>query len=161
MDSLEFRVHQPGEEVSRMLMAELDQELRCHYPDEMIHGLSADELRDFPGVFLIMQRHAEVIGCGALRPLDVRLAELKRMYVRPAFRRQRYGRVLLEELERRAHEMEVVTLRLETGAAQVEAVRLYESAGYRPIPCYGEYVGNPLSVCYEKKLEVSNVNVPA
>jgi putative acetyltransferase len=35
---------------------------------------------------------------------------------------------------------------------QPEAVGLYESAGYRKIPRFGEYVGNPFSLCFEKRL---------
>ncbi len=161
MDDLQFQIHPPGEDLARALMAELDEELRRYYPDELIHGLSPEELQTFSGTFLILWRQGRAIGCGALRPLTSDMAELKRMYIRPAFRGQRLGRSLLEELERRAGAMGVDTLRLETGEHQVEAVRLFESAGYRRIRCYGEYIGNPLSICYEKKLEVSDVNVPA
>ena len=44
------------------------------------------------------------------------------------------------------------TLRLETGRYLAPALRLYQGAGYRPIPLFGEYVGNPRSVCLEKSL---------
>jgi len=43
-------------------------------------------------------------------------------------------------------------LRLETGRNLAPALGLYQGAGYRPIPLYGEYVGNPISVCFEKSL---------
>ena len=33
--------------------------------------------------------------------------------------------------------------------------RLYTSGGYEPIPVYGEYVGNPYSVCFAKRLPVA------
>jgi hypothetical protein len=42
------------------------------------------------------------------------------------------------------------TVRLETGIRQPEAIGLYESQGYLPIPRYGEYAENPLSRCFEK-----------
>jgi hypothetical protein len=45
-------------------------------------------------------------------------------------------------------------LRLETGTYLSAALHLYRSAGYQPIPVYGEYVGNPFSVCFEKRLSV-------
>jgi len=34
------------------------------------------------------------------------------------------------------------------------AIALYRSAGYLPIPVYGEYVGNPFSICFEKRMAV-------
>ena len=42
--------------------------------------------------------------------------------------------------------------RLETGPLQREAIALYESAGYRPIPNFGHYRTSTTSLCYEKVL---------
>ncbi|MEH2421126.1 MAG: hypothetical protein V7K48_09415 [Nostoc sp.] len=36
------------------------------------------------------------------------------------------------------------------GIYQPTAIRLYESVGYQRIAAYGRYVGNPVSVCFEK-----------
>ena len=44
------------------------------------------------------------------------------------------------------------TLRLETGILQPAAIRLYERVGYRRIECFGPYVGNEQSICFEKAL---------
>ena len=44
-------------------------------------------------------------------------------------------------------------IRLETGVLQPEAQRLYESCGYKRIAAFGQYIGNPISVCYEKVLQ--------
>ena len=74
------------------------------------------------------------------------------MFVRPEFRGRGVARRLLAALEAEAHRAGVRTLRLETGERQPEAIRLYESAGYRPIPPYGQFVGDPLSRCFEKNL---------
>ena len=43
-------------------------------------------------------------------------------------------------------------VRLETGQRQPEAIGLYESSGYAIIPAFGEYVGDPFSVCFEKEI---------
>jgi putative acetyltransferase len=43
-------------------------------------------------------------------------------------------------------------VQLETGPLQHSAIRLYERSGYRLIPNFGKYVGDPNSVCYEKEL---------
>lgn len=42
---------------------------------------------------------------------------------------------------------------LEAGHRQSEAVLLYEKAGFRSIPCFGQYEGSDSSVCYEKVLD--------
>ncbi len=41
---------------------------------------------------------------------------------------------------------------LETGKKQTEAISLYVSAGWQPIPPFGPYVGNPVSACFAKRL---------
>jgi hypothetical protein len=41
---------------------------------------------------------------------------------------------------------------LETGTAQPEAVALYESSGYTPIPPFGYYKAEPLNRCFAKPL---------
>jgi hypothetical protein len=41
---------------------------------------------------------------------------------------------------------------LETGIRQAEAMALYESSGYEPIPNYGAYRASSLSRCYTKAL---------
>jgi GNAT superfamily N-acetyltransferase len=97
------------------------------------------------------------IACGALQPLGDGVGELKRMYVRPAHRRQGLSRLILAALEELAVQRGYHTLRLETGRFFAPALRLYQAAGYRPIPLFGEYVGNPRSVCFEKSLAAVEV----
>jgi putative acetyltransferase len=92
------------------------------------------------------------VACGAVQPLDDGVGEIKRMYVRPTYRGRGYGRLILAALEELALERGFHTLRLETGRGLAPALRLYRGAGYRPIPRYGDYVGNPLSMCFEKIL---------
>ena len=153
MSQLEFEKVTPSHPLASALIGELDRELEERYPVESIHGLHADELVSFPGVFLLGRCEGEVVACGAVRPLDSGLAEVKRMFVRRTARRRGFARRLLEELEAVARDLDVKVLRLETGTEQPESVALYESAGYRPIPPYGEYIGNPYSLCYEKRLD--------
>jgi ribosomal protein S18 acetylase RimI-like enzyme len=84
--------------------------------------------------------------------LGAGVGEVKRMYVAPAFRGRGIARALLRALEAAAGRLGVAVLRLETGTRQPEAIGLYEAAGYARIPAFGEYVGDPLSVCFEKRL---------
>jgi putative acetyltransferase len=92
------------------------------------------------------------VGCGALRRLDHDSAEVKRMYVVPDSRGSGVSSGLLDGLEAAARARGWVTLRLETGPAQPDAMRFYERAGYRRIPLFGAYVGSDLSICYERSL---------
>jgi carbonic anhydrase len=81
--------------------------------------------------------HDEVgVGCVALRPLDDRSAEVKRMYVDDAWRGRGVGRALMETLVAAARERGYATLRLGTLDDMKVAQRLYESLGFRPIERY-------------------------
>lgn len=79
-------------------------------------------------------------------------AEVKRMYVAAAHRRRGLARRVLALLEGSAAAAGVATLVLETGVRQPEAIALYESCGYRPIPGFGYYRGSELSRCFAKQL---------
>lgn len=153
MTHLEFERVEPSHRFAAALIRELDDELAERYPVDKIHGLHPDEMLAFPGVFLLGRYEGQVVACGAVRPLDAGVAELKRMYVKPSARRRGFARRLLAELEAVARALEVRVLRLETGIHQPESVALYERAGYRPIAPYGEYIGNTYSLCYEKLLD--------
>ncbi|EMR02459.1 GNAT family N-acetyltransferase [Cesiribacter andamanensis] len=93
------------------------------------------------------------VGCGALKAYDEQTLELKRMYVRPEYRRQGIARGLLSELERWAQELGYRQLILETGQAQPEAIALYRHSGWQLIPNYGQYAGVTNSVCMQKLLQ--------
>jgi GNAT superfamily N-acetyltransferase len=81
-----------------------------------------------------------------------RTAEVKRMYVAPDARARGLARTMLAHLERTAAEAGAEAMILETGTAQPEAMALYESSGYTPIPSFGYYRSEPLNRCYGKPL---------
>ena len=137
---------------ARRLIAELDAELNRRYPALPVHGLAAEDGADPRLTFLIARVAGEPAGCGASRHLEPGVLEIKRMYVRDAFRGRGIARAILSELERRARDAGAVALRLETGARQPEAIALYLSEGFVEIPLFGEYVGDALSRCFEKAL---------
>jgi GNAT superfamily N-acetyltransferase len=74
------------------------------------------------------------------------------MYVVPPARGSGVATSLLRALEVQAAERGWTVLRLETGTEQPDARRFYERHGYRQIPAFGSYVGEELSVCYERRL---------
>ena len=98
---------------------------------------------------------ADAVGCGAFKPSGEDGVEIKRMFVRPAFRGQRIAEQILSALEAWASELGAVRCVLETGYQQPEALRLYQRSGYERIPNYGQYVGVENSVCMQKNLPES------
>jgi len=79
-------------------------------------------------------------------------AEIKRMFVRPAYARRGLARAVLAELESSAAEAGITRLVLETGTAQPEAIALYLSSGYVEIPKFGFYADYDDSVHLGKSL---------
>jgi GNAT superfamily N-acetyltransferase len=61
---------------------------------------------------------------------------------------------VLAVLEERARGLGATRLVLETGTRQPEAIALYVRSGFSRIEPFGEYVGEPLSVCMGKSLAV-------
>jgi len=74
------------------------------------------------------------------------------MYIAPSARGWGLSRVLLHAVESRARTAGLTRLRLETGIRQVEAIALYTSHGYTPIPPYPPFENEPASRCYAKDL---------
>ncbi|WP_207210605.1 GNAT family N-acetyltransferase [Nocardioides zhouii] len=85
-------------------------------------------------------RRSTVVALG----VDV-TAEIKRMYVVPAQQRRGIARRMLAHLESTAAAAGVEGLVLETGLEQPEAIALYTSSGYEPVPGFGYYCGSDLS----------------
>jgi GNAT superfamily N-acetyltransferase len=89
-------------------------------------------------------------GMGALRRLDPATAEIKRMVVTSEHRGRGIGRLLLEDLERRARELGCEAVKLDSAALLSEALNMYRSSGYREIPRYN---ANPhAELWFEKAL---------
>lgn len=105
--------------------------------------------------YLAVVVDGRAVACGGIQSLDPVTGELKRMYVRPAYRGRGIARQLLTALEELAFQRGHSVVCLETGVYLPAAIGLYTSCGYEPIPVYGEYVGNPYSVCFAKRLPVA------
>ena len=142
----------PYSEVAARLIENLSTELGARYGDDGSGAFHPDDVRVPGGAFVVARLGGRPVGCAALRPLEYGVGEVKRMFVEKDFRRQGVAREILGRLETIAAQFGYRALRLETGILQPEAVNLYKSAGYRRVRCYGQYVDNPLSVCFEKRL---------
>ena len=136
------------------LIARLDAEITERYPnpEDNFFELAEEQVDGCHGVLLVARVDGKPVGCGALRRLDPATGEIKRMYVAPSARGGGVGARILAELERHARALGMRRLLLETGERQVEAVRLYQRAGFTRVPCFGEYANAPLSLCMGKDL---------
>ncbi len=88
------------------------------------------------GALLLAFEDGEVAGCGAFRPWSADCCELKRMFVRPAFRGKGVGRILANVLLSLARAAAYRSVRLDTLNFMREAVALYQSLGFQKIQRY-------------------------
>ena len=107
---------------------------------------------DFLNHVVVIYREGIAAACGAFKPFSQESVEIKRMFVSESIRRQGLAYSVLNELEAWAKELNYGGCVLETGTLNLEAIRLYEKAGYAQIENYGPYVGMETSVCYRKAL---------
>lgn len=82
-------------------------------------------------VVLVAEQDGEATGMGTVRLVQPAAAEIKRMYVRPAARRQGAAGMILDHLIDEASAFGATTLLLDTGNFQAEAQALYRSRGFR------------------------------
>ena len=146
-------VEEPPDSVdAARLLSELDADLQRHpYPAESRHAFSIEQLLCEQVAFFVTRYHSEPAACGGLKVFDD-YGEVKRMYVRPAFRGLGLGKAMLNRLSEYARDRQVSVLRLETGIHQTEAIGLYERFGFQRRPPFGDYEDDPLSVYYEKSI---------
>lgn len=143
-----------GDAVVRALEAELQQEYIERYGGVDESPVDPAQFAPPHGVFMVGFSGAEPVASGGFRRHDDEAAEIKRMYVVEDRRGIGYARRLLAELEKRAAEAGYVRVVLETGLRQPEAVALYESSGYTPIPGFGFHAGQSLSRSFGKQLRL-------
>ena len=86
------------------------------------------------GVVLVARRSDQLLGCGAVKLGDSRVAEIKRLWVSPPARRRGVGSRILAALETRAVAAGKQVVRLDTNGALSEAMGLYLRRGYREVP---------------------------
>ena len=134
------------------LIGELDDHLGALYAVQSRHGFSVEKLLRDGVKFFIARDGGRPAGCGGVLLVGREYAEVKRMYVRPAFRGRRIGRLMLDHLVEHARQHALTVIRLETGIHQREAIALYEARGFRKIPPFGPYRDDPVSLCYELRL---------
>lgn len=135
------------------LIEELEAHLAPQYPRESRHGLNVEQLLTESVAFFVVRVDGAPAGCGGVKLYDRDYGELKRMFVRPAFRGLGLAKMLVDRLAVHACDHGISLLRLETGIHQREAIGLYERVGFRRIPPFGAYRPDPLSLFFEKSVD--------
>jgi len=103
------------------------------------------ELAGLPGSYappqgrlLLALQDGQTAGCIGLRPLEPGICEMKRLYVRPAFRTHGIGRVLVDRIIQEARQAGYRHMRLDTLPSMAAALALYRRLDFREIAPYYE-----------------------
>lgn len=140
--------------LARELVGRVQQEYVTRYggPDEAV--VDPAEFEPPVGLFLVAEVDGVPAGCGAWRVHAAGVAEVKRVYVAPEFRRQGLAQLLVAALEQGAAAAGCRSVVLNSGSRQPEALALYAALGYTPVAGYGVYADAPGAVFLGKRLEV-------
>lgn len=90
------------------------------------------------GRLLLGEYENEIAGCVCLRKIGEDVGEIKRMYVRPEFRRKGIGKSLLQAIIHEAHQIGYAKIYLDTTPFAKEAQVLYRNLGFQEISPYAE-----------------------
>jgi GNAT superfamily N-acetyltransferase len=117
-----------------------------------------EELNSLPGIYsppagrlYLIEVENEVAGCGALKPLSPSVCELKRIYVRPRFRRRGLAEAISEQLLADALEEGYQIAKLDTLARLRGAVALYRKLGFSETSAYN-FNPHPDILYFERRL---------
>jgi GNAT superfamily N-acetyltransferase len=88
------------------------------------------------GRFLLCYVEDLPVGMAALKQLEPGIGEVKRMYVRPEYRRRGLGRALLSRLLEEADQINFQCLRLDSAPFLIESHQLYRTFGFKDIQPY-------------------------
>lgn len=90
------------------------------------------------GVFIVARIDGDPVGCGGIKRLGERIAEIKRVWTAPQARGKGVASAIVRHLEERARQGGFSVLRLDTNRNLAEARALYLKSGYREIPRYND-----------------------
>jgi GNAT superfamily N-acetyltransferase len=158
--SAEVRTVGYADAVAQHLIERVQQEYVVRYGGRDDAVVDPAEFSPPLGLFLVAEVDGVPAGCGGWRAHGDGVAELKRMYVEPAFRRRGIAALVLAELERTAAAAGHRHLLLNSGDRQPEALALYARRGYTPVAGYGIYADSPEAVFLGKDLR-SDVSADA
>ncbi|WP_235529360.1 GNAT family N-acetyltransferase [Nocardioides sp. Soil774] len=143
---------------AQALVEAVQEEYVARYGSRDDSPIDPRDFEDPLGQFFVGHLDGDPVATGAWRRSSVRAlgadvtAEVKRMYVVPRAQRRGVARRMLAHLEATAAAAGIEALVLETGIKQPEAIELYLSSGYEPVPGFGHYRDSGLSRCFARLL---------
>lgn len=142
-----------GMEVAELVMGHL-QNMRSISPPESTHALNLEQLKGSEITFWSVWDNRELVGCGALKEINVLHGEIKSMRTSSAHLRKGVARGMLQHIIEEAKRRGYQRLSLETGSmADFEpARRLYASFGFQYCDPFADYTEDPNSVFMTKEL---------
>ena len=149
------RVH-PADPVAVSAVGHYFRELDERFPTGFDPGDAPDHEAMAPGsgAFVVATSDGEPVACGGVQALGPGIGEIKRMWVHPGWRGAGLGSRLLRHLEEVAAELGNTEVRLDTNGTLVEAIAMYDRAGYRRIDRYND---NPYAEAwFAKELTAPN-----
>ena len=143
--------------VAQDLVEQVQQEYVARYGGRDEAVVEPGEFLPPQGLFVAAEIDGEPVGSGAWRTLGGdgagnEVAEIKRVYVAPAFRRRGIAQRIVAVLESSAVEAGHRSVVLNSGGRQPEALALYGRLGYAPVAGYGIYACAPDAVFLGKEL---------
>ncbi|MCI4317224.1 MAG: GNAT family N-acetyltransferase [Thermoplasmata archaeon] len=103
--------------------------------DQQISDLPGD-YRPPRGEIILAFARTDLVACGGLRWLGPKIAEIKRIYVRPDHRGPEFGPRLTRALLDRAGELGFERVRVDTLPTMTAAIQFYQEMGFHPVPAY-------------------------
>jgi len=148
--SISIKIVNPNNEKVLAITEELSENLYLRFGSDGKNSFQDWENENSNFVFVIAEINNEIVGCGAIRPIDQNIGEVKRMYAK--YPGKKIGQTILVFLENEAVNLGYTNLVLETRVKNANAVHFYQKQGYKVIPNYGKYIDRPEAICLEKSL---------
>lgn len=132
-------------------LTELDIDLTFQHVDKELNDLAATYRLPQGRLYIAFDNNLP-IGCVGLKPLNKRTGEIKRLYVKPSYRKQHIGNLLMTQLLDEAKLIGYQQLYLDTLTSLHQAISLYQKLGFKEVP---PYYDNPLEGVIYFKLEIN------
>ena len=124
-------------------------ELRSVSSEGSVHVLDIEGLQDKSIKFWSIYENDALIGCGALKFLDLKHGELKSIRVADPFRNRGYGKKIIKVLIEKSRQLNIQKISIETGSGEffLPARKLFKSSGFAVCKPFSHYAEDPNS-CY-------------
>ena len=135
----------PSSSRAQAALAAYFAELDARFPGGFDPGIqNFDDYRAPRGRFVLALSEGAVVACGAVQRLSEDTAEIKRMWVDPAWRGWGVAGRMLRHLEGLAAADGLRVVRLDTNPTLSDAIAMYRGSGYREIERYNDnpYAGH-------------------